>query len=407
MRFEPSERVKRVHYPIREVTVPARALEKKGIKILKLNIGDPCAYDFDSPPHLKEAIGKATKEGWNGYTSSEGYPELLEAIAQRELKRNGVKYELADICVTTGITESIQLLYFATLNPGDEILIPGPTYPQYISSTPLVDARPVAYRTVEAEGWVPDLEDIKKKITPRTKALVIINPNNPTGALYDKKFLQALCDEVASQANLFIISDEIYDELTFEGKQFALVSIGKDLPVVTLNGISKTFLSPGWRIGWAMFHSPNGELEELKQSFLRLARARLCSNSICQRGAIAALQGPKDFLKEANKKLKQRRDYSYKRLNQIEGISATKPKGAFYIFPKILPLAEKWSNSPWKDDKKFVLDVLNNAHVLLVNGSGFGEQYGAAHFRSVILPPLDQLEEAFNRIERLMEKRLK
>jgi aspartate/methionine/tyrosine aminotransferase len=407
MRFEPSERVKRIHYPIREVTLPARALEKKGIKILKLNIGDPCAYDFDSPPHLKEAIEKATKDGWNGYTPSEGYPELLEAIAGRELERNGVKYESEDLCVTAGITESIQLLYFSALNPGDEILIPGPTYPQYISSTPLVNARPIAYHTIEAKGWLPDLENIKKKITPKTKALVVINPNNPTGALYDKKFLQAFCDEVGSQNQFFIISDEIYDELTYEGEQFALASIGKDLPVVTFNGLSKTFLSPGWRIGWAMFHSPNGELEEIKQSFFRLARARLCPNSICQRAAIAALNGPKDYLNEVNKKLKQRRDYSYKRLNQVEGISTTKPKGAFYIFPRILPLAEKWPNSPWKNDKEFVLDVLNNAHVLLVNGSGFDEQYGASHFRSVILPPIDQLEEAFNRIEKLMEKRLK
>jgi len=407
MGFEPSERVKQIHYPIREVTVPARILEKKGIKILKLNIGDPCAYDFDSPPHLKEAIGKATKDGWNGYTPSEGYPELLKAVAGRELERNGVKYEAEDLCVTAGITEAIQLLYFSALNPGDEILIPGPVYPQYITSTPLVDAKPVAYRTIEAEGWVPDLEDIKKKITPRTKALVVINPNNPTGALYSRRALQAICDEAGSRGNLFIISDEIYDELTYEGEQFTLASIGKDLPIVTLNGLSKTYLSPGWRIGWAMFNSPNGKLEEIKQSFVRLARARLCPNSICQRAALAALHGPKDYLKETNSKLKQRRDYCYKRFNQIRGISTTKPQGAFYIFPRILPLAEKWNNSPWKNDKEFVLDVLNSAHVLVVNGSGFGETYGAAHFRSVILPPIDILEEAFNQIERLMKKRLK
>lgn len=398
--IEPSKRSQGVSYAIREVVVPARELKKKGIEILHLNIGDPNKYDFDTPKHMKEALFEASKQGFNGYSPSEGEPELINAIIEREKKRNNVSYSQDDICITSGVTESLQILLNASLDPGDELLIPGPTYPQYELITRFNDAVPIPYKTVEEEGWQPDVDSIRDKISNRTKGITLINPNNPTGALYSKKVIKEIID-IAGEYNVPIISDEIYDDITFDGKQIATATIAKDVPVITFNGFSKVYLVPGWRMGYIMFHH-SGELDRIQDAFLRIARSRLCANSVCQRACISALKGPQDHIKEINRKLRERRDFSYKRLNEIEGISTARPEGAFYIFPKI----EALNKGIWKTDKDFVLDLLHDAHVLVVHGSGFYSKYGRGHFRAVILPKMDTLEKAFDKIEDFMKKRL-
>ncbi len=395
-----SHRSQDISYAIREVVLPARELEKKGIEVLRLNIGDPNKYDFDTPQHMKDALFEAVNEGHNGYSSSEGDFELRNAIIEREKKRNNVDYELENICITTGVTEGLQILLNASLNPGDELLIPGPTYPQYTIITRFINAEPVPYHCIEEEGWQPDVDDIRKKISERTKGIVLINPNNPTGALYSKKVLKEIIN-IAGEYQVPIFSDEIYDDMTFDERQYATATLGKDVPVITFNGFSKVYLVPGWRIGYTMFHH-SGELEEIQDAFMRIARSRLCASSVCQRACITALNGPQNHIKKVNNKLRQRRDFSYKRLNEIEGISTAKPEGAFYIFPKI----EAMNAGIWKTDKDFVLDLLHEAHVLVVHGSGFCSTYGKNHFRAVILPTLETLEKAFNNLESFMEKRL-
>ncbi|KYK21096.1 alanine aminotransferase [Thermoplasmatales archaeon SM1-50] len=400
MTIKASKRAQGIEYAIRDVLLPARQLEKKGITILKLNIGDPNAYDFDTPQHIKDALYTAANEQHNGYAPSEGVLELRRAIIERERTRNNMSYEPDDICVTTGVTEGLQMLLNASLEPKDELLIPGPTYPQYNVITKFADAKPVAYHCIETENWQPDIDDIQNKITEHTKGVVLINPNNPTGALYSRKVIKEILD-IAGEHTLMVISDEIYDDLTFDGKQYATASLTNDVPVITFNGFSKVYVMPGWRIGYTMFKH-TGELDEIQDTFLRIARSRLCANSVCQQACIQALRGPQNHIEQMNEKLRKRRDFSYKRLNEIEGISTAKPDGAFYIFPKI----EAMGKGPWKNDKEFVLDLLQEAHVLTVNGSGFCETYGKDHFRAVILPPMETLEKAFDAMEVFMKKSL-
>ena len=396
-----SQRSHGISYAIRDVVLPARKLEQKGIKVLHLNIGDPNKYNFDTPQHMKDALYNAAKEGHNGYAPSEGYLELRNAIVEREKKRNNVGYTPDDVCVTTGVTESLQILLTALLDPNDELLIPGPTYPQYMLISQVNNAQPVSYRCLEDDGWQPDVDHIRKEISNRTKGIVLINPNNPTGALYSKKVIKEIID-IAGECNIPIISDEIYDDMVFDEKQHATASLAKDVPIITFNGFSKVYLVPGWRIGYVMFYH-NGELDEVQDAFMRLARSRLCANSVCQRACIAALKGPQDHIEKVNQKLRQQRDFSYKRLNEIDGISTAKPQGAFYIFPKI----EAMKNKIWKDDKEFVLDFLHEAHVLVVHGSGFCSTYGKDHFRAVILPDIKTLKEAFNKLDAFIKMRLK
>jgi tyrosine/nicotianamine family aminotransferase len=397
-----SKRSQGISYAIRDVVLPARELEKKGNKILHLNIGDPNKYDFDTPKHMKDALYEAALNGLNGYAPSEGYLELRQAIINREQERNNVSYDVDDICVTTGVTESLQILLEAQLDPNDELLIPGPTYPQYQLITRVNDALPIPYRCLEDEGWQPDVDQIRKKISNRTKGIILINPNNPTGALYTRSIIKEIID-IAGEYNIPVVSDEIYDDLTFSEKQIATASFAKDVPVITFNGFSKVYLVPGWRMGYVMFHQESGELDNIQDAFMRIARSRLCANSVCQQACIAALKGPQDHILEVNNKLKERRDFAYKRLNEIPGISTAKPEGAFYIFPKIEAMKEKI----WKTDKEFVLDLLHETNVLVVHGSGFCSTYGKNHFRAVILPPMETLELAFDKMESFMKKRLK
>ncbi|MBW3584256.1 MAG: aminotransferase class I/II-fold pyridoxal phosphate-dependent enzyme, partial [Euryarchaeota archaeon] len=388
--FPVARRAAQMEYAIRDVVLPARTLEAAGHKILKLNIGDPAPYDFPVPPHMVTALHAAAQAGANGYGDSEGDPGLRRAIAARETKRNGIDTDPKDVYVGTGVTEVLQLLLGATLSAGDELLLPGPSYPPYEGLTKYFDATPIEYRTDETDGWQPDIDDLRKKITPKTRAIALINPNNPTGALYSEKRLKEIADLAGEhQDQIFLISDEIYDDMALDAQHVATAAVAKDLPTVTLNGFSKIYLVPGWRLGHAIFRDPDGRLKLIRDGFERVARNRLCPSTIAQKAAIAALEGPQDHIAETKAKLIKRRDLVHKRLNEIPGITSAKPEGAFYIFPKIAAMEE--GKGPWKSDKAFVLDLLETEKVLTVHGSGFGKTYGKDHFRVVFLATEDVL----------------
>jgi len=391
-----SKRAQYIRYAIRDVVVFAKEIEKQGRDILYLNIGDPVKYDFDTPKHIKNALIKAVQDGSNSYSASEGILKLREAICRREKNNSGTDIYPENVMVTNGISEGLQMLLGAFIETGDEMLLPDPTYPPYTAYMKFFGGKPVTYKTVEEDGWQPDIDDIRSQITDKTKGIVVINPNNPSGAMYDQKVLKEIVD-VAAEHKLLIISDEIYDKIVYDGSFTSTSSIAKDVPVVGLNGFSKVYLMTGWRLGHVYFYDPDGTLVELRESMKKEARIRLCANTPVQNAAIAALEGPQDHIKEMVGKLRVRRDYVLKRINEIEGISCTKPEGAFYCFPKVDAIGSKW-----KDDKEFVLDFLERENVLLVHGSGFGTTYGAGHFRLVFLPPIDSLKVAFDRLERFL-----
>ncbi|MEM3765406.1 MAG: aminotransferase class I/II-fold pyridoxal phosphate-dependent enzyme [Candidatus Bathyarchaeia archaeon] len=398
IRTKATERVRTIEYAIRDVIVHARALAKTGKKIYYLNIGDPVAFDFDTPEHIKQALFETVKSGANAYSPSEGLPELKEAISEKEKRLNNVDISADDVIVTSGISEGIQMIMAALVDVGDEVLLPGPAYPPYISYTKFFGGKPITYETVEERGWQPNVEDLRRKISSRTRAIVIINPNNPCGALYDEKTLKQILDS-AAEHGVPVISDEIYDQLVFEKKFVSTASLAKDVPVIGMNGFSKAYLMTGWRLGYMYFYSLRDEIKELKECVEKEARIRICANTPVQKAGVAALKGPQDHIREMVLKLRARRDYAWKRLNEIEGISCTKPEAAFYVFPKIHGVGQKW-----KTDLEFVLKLLKETGVLFVHGSGFCPVYGAGHVRGVFLPPIETLEEALNLLESFMEK---
>ena len=285
----------------------------------------------------------------------------------------------------------------ALIDAGDEILLPGPTYPPYISYAKFFGGKPVTYETVEENGWQPNIDDLRKKITEKTKGIVVINPNNPCGALYEEKVVKEIID-IAGEHDLPLLSDEIYDQIVFEKKLVSTAYLANDVPVIGLNGFSKAYLMTGWRLGYVYFCSKNNELQEVKQGIEKEARIRLCANTPVQKAGVAALNGPQDHVKETVRKLKERRDYAWKRLNEIEGLSCAKPEAAFYVFPKIHAVGSRW-----KTDMEFALQLLKETGVLFVHGSGFDPVYGAGHVRGVILPPIETLRQALDAIEGFMK----
>jgi alanine-synthesizing transaminase len=391
-----TERVSTIEYAIRDVIPYARELEKKGKEVVYLNIGDPVKFGFDTPEHVKQALIKAIKEGFNGYSPSEGVLELREAVCEKEKKVNGVEISPENVVITNGISEAIQVTMAAIVDKSDEILVPGPTYPPYISYVKFFGGKPVSYRTVEENGWQPDVDDIRSKVSNITRAIVVINPNNPCGALYDEKNVREMVN-LAGEYGLLLISDEIYDRIVYEKKFVSTSHLAEDVPVLGLNGFSKAYLMTGWRLGYMYFHDSEGKLQELRDNVVKEARIRLCCNTPIQRAGIEALRGPQDHIKEMVEKLRERRDYSLKRLNEIDGISCAKPEGAFYIFPKVHEIGSRW-----KSDFQFVRDVLEKTGILLVHGSGFDVTYGSGHFRGVFLPSIEVLKIAFDQLERFM-----
>jgi len=394
-----TKRVQTVEYAIRDVIERAKGLEKRGKEIIYLNIGDPVKFDFDTPGHIKQALIDAVKEGFNWYSPSEGLPDLREAICEKEKRVNHINVSPENVIVSAGVSEGIQMIMAALVEKGEQILVPGPAYPPYISYVRFFGGKPISYRTSEENRWQPDLDDIRSKITGKTQAIVVINPNNPCGALYDEKTVKAIVD-LAGEHDLPLISDEIYDQIVYEKKFVSTSYIAKDVPVIGLNGFSKAYLMTGWRLGYVYFHGEDEEFEELRESVTKEARIRLSANTPVQKAAVEALRGPQDHVSSMARKLRERRDYSYKRFKGIDGISCVKPEGAFYFFPKVKEIGSKWKN-----DVDFVYSLLEKTGILFVHGSGFGVTYGSGHFRGVFLPPIQTLEKAFDQLEHFMSSR--
>ena len=392
-----TERTKTIHYAIRDVVVAAKKLEAAGRPVTFLNIGDPLVYDFKTPSFLVDAFCQAAKQGLNGYSASEGLLEFREAVVDKEHRVNQVSISPEDVIATAGISEGIQMMMAALVHPGSEVLIPGPTYPPYLAFVRFFEGVARTYRCIETEGWQPDLDDIRNKITDHTTAMVLINPNNPTGAVYSEKTVKALID-IAGEYGLPLISDEVYDRLTYDRSCTSTAALAKDIPVIGFNGLSKVYLVPGWRIGYMYFHHPNRELAELTEHILKQARIRICSNAPAQSAAAVALKKSDTYLKGVLTRLRQRRDLVWKRLNEIDGISAVKPEGAFYIFPSIE------MKNRWPTDEDFIMSLLKATGVLVVHGSGFDPLYGANHFRLVFLAPPATLNTALDAIQTFVEK---
>ena len=391
-----TDRVQNLEYAIRDVVGHAMQMEKKGKDIIYLNIGDPLKFDFNTPEHIKEALILAIRQNFNAYSPSEGLPELREAICEKEKKVSKIELLSENVIVSNGVSEAIQMILGALVENGDEILVPGPTYPPYISYTEFFGGKAIQYQTSEENGWQPDLDDVKAKVSDKTRAIVIINPNNPCGALYDRKAISAMVD-LAGEHNIPLISDEIYDQIAYD-EPVSTANIAKDVTVIGLNGFSKVYLMTGWRLGYTYFTGQDEKmLEELREHVTKEARIRLSANTPVQKAAVEALRGPQDHISIMVEKLRQRRDFSYKRLNEITGISCAEPKGAFYFFPKVDEIGSRWEN-----DMVFVRDLLENTGLVFVHGSGFGSTYGSRHFRGVFLPPIDVLDKAFDKLDSFM-----
>jgi len=397
MSIQASSRVRDVEYAIRDVLCMAEDVRKSGRKINYLNIGDPVRYDFETPTHIRRALTKAVENGFNYYSASEGLKELREAIAEKEKRSNNVSIDPEHVVVTTGISEAIMFLMAAAVNPGDEVLIPGPSYPPYLTYAKFFDGKPVTYRTVESLGWSVDLEDLENKITSRTKLIIVINPNNPCGSLLPRSDLTRII-ELAASHNIPVAADEIYDRIVYDGSFSSLASLARDTPIIGLNGFSKAYLMTGWRLGYMYFHDPEERLNSVSEGVKRLSRLRLCASTPVQLAGVEALRGPQNSVDEMVSILKRRRDFVWKRINEIPGLNAVKPAGAFYIFPRI-----HWIGSRWKNDQEFVAALLKETGVLTVHGSGFDKAYGKDHFRAVFLPPEPELAEALDAIEQFMK----
>jgi aspartate/methionine/tyrosine aminotransferase len=396
-----SERCKNLKSPIRDIGYLAKEVQKTGKKIYFFNIGDPNKFDFYTPRHMKEALKKAV-ENHNYYSESEGDRELIEAIIKEEKKKNNISITNEDVIITNGVSEGLQFLLNAIIEPGkgDEILIPGPSYPIYIQATKFAGGIPITYKLDEEKNWEIDVDDLRKKISVKTKLICIINPNNPTGSVTNKKTIKEILN-IAAEFEIPIASDEIYDGLIFDDVEYKNVaSLADDVPVIILNGFSKNYLATGWRCGYIYFYDKNNKLSEIKEAIKAQARQRLSACTPIMKACAKAFED-KSHLTEVNRKLRERANFSYKRLNKIPNISTKKPSGAFYIFPKID------LNGIWKNDEEFVKDVLINTGIVFVQGSGFDPVYGKDHFRSVILPPISLMEEAFNKLENFMKEKVR
>jgi len=383
-----SKKVTGVEYAIRDIVLAARKVEQNGMKVDYLNIGDPVQFGFQPPDNVKQAMIDAINRGENYYSSSEGLLELREEIAKKE-NAKGLSISAEEILVTNGVSEGLDMVISSIVEEGDEVLLPGPYYPPYASYVRLHGGIPVEF-TVDLNNSTPDIDDIKSKITSKTVAICLISPNNPTGVVFNENSLKELVD-IANQHNIYIICDEIYDQIIFDDKFVGIGKVAGDSPVIILNGFSKVHLMSGWRIGYIAFNQ-SPQLEAIREHLPKLARVRIATSLPVQHAALESLRGPQNYINDFVAEIKKHRDLVVKRLNEMPGISCPNPQGAFYAFPKI-------EDNRFGTDKEFVTKLLETKGVLTVHGSGFGKQYGSGHFRLVYLPSLEILDSAMNKIE--------
>ncbi len=391
--IRPAVRTENITYAVRDIVVLANQVAKSGKEMLYLNIGDPNLYDFEPPKHLIEATHQAMLKNLNGYAPSSGIAEATKAV-EAEANRKGID-NIHDIFITTGASEAIEICLTALLNEGENVLSPTPGYPLYTAISSKLQAFENPYYLDEANGWQPDIEDIKSKINSKTRGIILINPNNPTGSLYSKKILLEIID-VALEHNLLIFADEIYDKLLLDGgEHISIAALNKDVSCVTFGGLSKNYFVPGFRIGWGIVSGIQQNLKDYIEAINKILRARLSANHPEQYGIKPALEGNQVHLDIAKEKLTRRRDLTVSALNAIDGISCVKPEGAFYAFPKIeidIP------------DAEFVTGLIKETGVVVVPGSGFGQVPGTKHFRIVFLPNEEILGKAYSKIAEYLHK---
>ena len=397
--FPKSDKLEHVCYDIRgPVHKEALRLEEEGNKILKLNIGNPAPFGFEAPDEILVDILRNLPAA-QGYCDSKGLYSARKAIVQYYQSKNILGATVNDVYIGNGVSELITMSLQALLNDGDEVLIPMPDYPLWTAAATLAGGKAVHYLCDEQSDWFPDVDDIKSKITARTKAIVIINPNNPTGSVYSKELLLDIV-EVARQHGLIIFADEIYDKILYDNAvHHHIAALAPDLLTVTFNGLSKSYRVAGFRQGWMILNGPKHQAKGYIEGLDMLASMRLCANHPMQHAiqtALGGYQSINEFILPGGRLLEQR-NKAYELINQIPGLSCTKPMGALYMFPKID--TKKFNIY---DDEKMVLDLLRQEKVLLVHGRGFNWQQ-PDHFRIVTLPYVNQIEDALGRLARFLE----
>lgn len=393
--FEKSTKLDNVCYDVRgPVVEEAARMEESGIPILKLNIGNPAPFGFRAPDAVIESMAENLRKT-EGYSDSKGLLSARRAIQAYCQKKNLPNVGVNDIYTGNGVSELIVMVMQGLLNNGDEILMPSPDYPLWTGAANLAGGKPVHYICDEQSGWYPDIPDIRRKITDRTKGIVVINPNNPTGALYPKEILQEIVD-VAREHELIIFADEIYDRLVMDGKEHtSIASLAPDLFCITMNGLSKSHKIAGYRLGWMALSGDKTRAKGYIEGLNMLSSMRLCSNVPAQAIVETALKDvdqPDEMILPGGR-IYEQREFIYRALNDIPGITAQKPDAAFYIFPKI-----DTERFQIRNDEQFCLDFLKAQQVLLVHGGGFNLAT-PDHFRIVYLPEMEVLKDAMDKLE--------
>lgn len=395
-----SSKLDNVCYEIRgEVMREAKRLEEEGHRILKLNIGNPAPFGFQVPEEIQTDVIRNLASA-EGYCESKGLFAARKAVMHYSQDLGIANVDIEDIYLGNGASELIVMSMQAMLNPGDEVLIPAPDYPLWTAAVELSSGHAVHYRCDESQNWQPDLEDIKSKINKKTRAIVVINPNNPTGAVYSKECLSSIV-EIAREHKLVLLADEIYDKILYDGaKHHSLAALSEDVLTLTFNGLSKSYRAAGYRSGWMIVSGNKLRATDFIEGLDILSSMRLCANVPAQFAIQTALGGYQSIndLVLPKGRLYEQRELAWRRLNQIPGVSCTKPEGALYLFPKLDPEVY-----PIKDDEKLVLDLLLSEKMLLVQGRAFNIE-DTQHFRLVFLPDVGTLSDALDRFERFITK---
>jgi alanine-synthesizing transaminase len=381
-----ARRVSGFTYAIRNIVAEARKVEAAGRTVRYLNIGDPITFGFKTPPHMVEAVARALRDGDNGYQPSAGILPAREAVAA-ELTGKGMPVSADRVLITAGTSEGIELALTALAEAGDEVLVPSPTYPLYTAVLAKIGARAVYYRTDPGNLWLPDLDDMRKLVSNATRALVVIDPNNPTGATYPVDVRKALI-EIADQHNIPLLADEVYGDLAYDGAIPPMASLYPDAPIISFSSLSKAYLAPGWRTGW-MAIARTERLDDVLAGIRKLADGRLCSNGPMEHAVVAALTGDRSHEERFRAALRERAAVTVSRLNAIDGITTVAPSAAFYAMPRV-------SLPPGVTDEQYVLALLRETGVLCVYGSGFGTSPEDGFFRVVFLASPEELGEIYD-----------
>jgi aspartate/methionine/tyrosine aminotransferase len=377
-------------------------VRREGKDVMSLTGGDPSRYGFHPPKLVQDALKKALDDNYHMYPLGSGWlPKLRQAVAEREKKVHGVDYDPNDIVITPGSTQAQTLTFLTLLDTGDELLSPEPTYQQYFFYTAYMKSKISTVNSIEEEDWRVDLDELRSKITKRTRGIIINNPNNPTGAVYDEKTLKGITD-IAGEYNIPVVADEVYDMCTFDGvKAVSIASVAGDVPVIVTNGPAKSFMTTGWRCGYLAVHDPAEKIKDFTEA-VRVLDA--LTGDVATPITVAITVGYQNWdkcmehLEVMRSHLQKAKDLTVKRLNQIGGITTNSPKGAMYAFPKVEAIGKRW-----KDDTEFMLYLVKQKQVIFVQGSNYGKRTGFGHFRALLLPSLQDLEEIYNRLESFMK----